>query len=232
MNTRSHSWQDIQRRIIGNIRDRTWAPGELIPAEAELARQFGCARTTVNRAMRELAATGVVDRKRKAGTRVVPLVARRVAADIPLVRLQVEERGAGYRFQLACCQIEQPDKSVHAALRLGRRKQALHLKTVHFADDEPFVYEDRWINTATVPQIKKVDLQTVSANEWLVQNVPFSEGEYVVEAKQVNRSIAKILNIDPGSSVLVSTRSTWQQQESVTLVTSYHSSGHKIRFEI
>ena len=232
MSTRSHSWQDIQERIIGNIRDRTWAPGELIPAEADLARQFGCARTTVNRAMRELAATGVVDRKRKAGTRVVPQLARRVAADIPIVRLQVEEKGARYHFSLASVQVEQPDKRIHAALSLGRRKQALHIKTVHFADDEPFVYEDRWVNTATVPEIKKIDLTTVSANEWLVHNVPFTEGEYVVEARQASRSIAKILNTDPGSSVLVSTRSTWQQQESVTLVTSYHSCGYKIRFEI
>ena len=75
-------------------------PGQLIPREVELAAQFGCARTTVNRALRDLAQTGVIDRKRKAGTRVAMQKARRVTAEIPVIRTQIESTGRQYRFDI------------------------------------------------------------------------------------------------------------------------------------
>ena len=66
--TQNHSWQSIQQEISRRIAERIWLPGELIPNEVVLAEEFGCARATVNRAMRELASTGLLERKRKAGT--------------------------------------------------------------------------------------------------------------------------------------------------------------------
>ena len=64
------SWQDIKRAVITRISERVWRPGELIPGEQELAREFGCARATVSKAMRELADAGLLERRRKAGTRI------------------------------------------------------------------------------------------------------------------------------------------------------------------
>ena len=98
--TQSNTWQDIQERIKDNIKNGTWSPGDLIPGEATLAEQYGCARTTVNRALRELAATGVVDRKRKAGTRVAVQKTRRVTAEIPVIRAQVEKQDKAYHFDI------------------------------------------------------------------------------------------------------------------------------------
>jgi len=59
--SRTHTWQEVQQRIRQNIKDGTWLPGQLIPGEVTLAGEFGCARATVNRALRELAQTGVID---------------------------------------------------------------------------------------------------------------------------------------------------------------------------
>ena len=39
-----------------------WTPGALMPSEAELVAQFGVSRMTVNRALRELQAEGLVER--------------------------------------------------------------------------------------------------------------------------------------------------------------------------
>ena len=67
--------------IIGRRR-RDWPPGALIPGEEALAQEFGVARATVNRALSELARAGVLERRRKAGTRVAagtPVVAGNVS---------------------------------------------------------------------------------------------------------------------------------------------------------
>ena len=66
----TNSWRGVHTELLRRINDKEWRPGSMLPNETDLAEEFGCARTTVNRAMRELADAGILDRKRKAGTRV------------------------------------------------------------------------------------------------------------------------------------------------------------------
>ena len=63
-------WEEIRAEVLRRIERRDWRPGATIPTEEQLAAEFGCARATVNRALRELAEAGVLERRRKAGTRV------------------------------------------------------------------------------------------------------------------------------------------------------------------
>ena len=72
----------------------------MLPGEVELAEEFGCSRTTMNRALREVAELGLLDRKRKAGTRVRMAPIRQVRFEMPIVRTEVEKSGASYRFIL------------------------------------------------------------------------------------------------------------------------------------
>ena len=54
----AQTWQSVQKEVLRRIHAREWKPGDLIPNEAELAKEFGCARPTVNRALRTLAEGG------------------------------------------------------------------------------------------------------------------------------------------------------------------------------
>ncbi|WP_187430487.1 GntR family transcriptional regulator [Roseobacter fucihabitans] len=56
--------------MLRRIHAREWKPGDLIPNEADLAIEFGCARSTLNRAFRSLAQRSFPDRKRKAVARL------------------------------------------------------------------------------------------------------------------------------------------------------------------
>ena len=71
MNNATH--QGIREAIRARIVAAEWDLGERIPGEVDLAEEYGCSRTTVNRALQTLADEGVVERKRKGGTRVRPL---------------------------------------------------------------------------------------------------------------------------------------------------------------
>ena len=230
--TRSHTWQDIQARIRRKIEDQTWSPGDLIPGEVALAKQFGCARTTVNRALRELAATGVIDRKRKAGTRVAKSRSRRVTAEIPVIRAQIEAQAKEYRFSILENRSLVPPVYIQKSLSLKTGHKALHLRSVHYADNKPYIYEDRWINTSTVEKIRQVDLTHTSANEWLVENVPFTSGEFVVIACLPGKTVINALELSSGEPVLESRRTTWIADKAVTTVALYYQSGHQMRFEI
>ena len=228
---RVHSWQSIQRRIRQKIDDHTWAPGDLIPGEVELAGQFGCARATVNRALRELAQTGIIDRKRKAGTRVAVQRTRKATTDIPVIRKQVEQQGKTYRFELVNKRQVRAPMRVARKMRLPDQGKILHLRTVHYAGDTPFVYEERWINSETVPAILQLDFTQTSANEWLVAQVPFSAGQLKVSACLANRTVASALRIMPQDAVLYSERQTWLETRSVTLAGMYYPASFRMEFD-
>ena len=87
---RMNTWQSVRSEVLERIRTREWAPGELIPTEQQLAVQLGCARATVNRALRELADSGIVERRRKVGTRVTSTPSRRTTLEMPVVRDEIE----------------------------------------------------------------------------------------------------------------------------------------------
>ena len=94
------SFQDIRDEVLRRIQDRVWDQGALLPTEQELSEEFGCARATVNRALRELAERGIIDRKRKSGTRVAIAPVKQARLEITVTRQQVEDMNAVYRYRL------------------------------------------------------------------------------------------------------------------------------------
>jgi GntR family transcriptional regulator, transcriptional repressor for pyruvate dehydrogenase complex len=58
------AYRKVAVALLARITDRTLSAGDRLPAEHELARQFGVNRSTVREAMRELESTGVLRRHR------------------------------------------------------------------------------------------------------------------------------------------------------------------------
>jgi len=60
--------QQVYAALEQEIRSGRLRPGERLPSEAELVRQFGTSRITVGRAVRDLQLAGLVDRRAGSGT--------------------------------------------------------------------------------------------------------------------------------------------------------------------
>ncbi len=216
--------EDIRRKILDGI----WPPGTLLPGEIELAEQFECARATVNRAMRELAEEGFIERKRKAGTRVCISPKRQARFDIPVVRQEIEAAGQKYRYALL-------DRAVNAApdwlcerLNLPAGAVALRLNCLHFAHDMPFQLEERWINLTALPEAETQAFDVIGPNEWLVAAVPFSEVEISFSAINAEEHIARQLGMDTGQAVFLSERSTWWKEQAITYVRQYFHRNYRM----
>ena len=61
-------YSSIVNRLIACITDGTWAPGEVIPAEAELAKIFDVSRNSIREALKALSFSGVFSAKAGKGT--------------------------------------------------------------------------------------------------------------------------------------------------------------------
>ena len=145
-NERLPVYQNIKTEIREWIQTGIWKQGGLIPVEVTLAKEFGCARATVNRALRELAEEGIFERRRKAGTRVVMLTGRSANFEIPRIRLEIEETGATYQYALLLREVTVPPANVRSKLETSPEICSLHLLCLHYSNESPFQFEDRWID--------------------------------------------------------------------------------------
>ncbi len=222
------TYRDVKADILGKITRGDYAPGSAMPNEVDLAASYGCARATVNRAMRELAEDGIIERRRKAGTRVRLAPVRQARFDIPVVRREIEERGAVYRYALVQRRILVAPDWLRARLALDTGARVLHLTCMHYADGGPYQHEDRWINLAVTPDAARTDFSETGPNEWLVAAVPFSNAEISFLAVQADAALAEHLCCAPGDALFQAERSTWWESRAVTFVRLTHRHGHRM----
>jgi GntR family transcriptional regulator, histidine utilization repressor len=221
-------FRDVKREVFRRIRNNEWGPGTLLPGEVELAAEFGCARATVNRAMQELSDDGIIERRRKGGSRVKLAPVRQVTFEIPIIRAEVEAKGAEYRYQLISNSAEKAPKWLQARLGLAADTRVRHVECLHFADRTPFQYEDRWINLAAVPRAEAADFAMISPNEWLVSEVPYTNAEVRFSATRADRKISKHLKTVVGEPIFLAERTTWLSETPVTNVRLYFAPAYQM----
>lgn len=226
--TQSVSYRFVKADLLAQIRSGQLAPGAALPGEEDLCRRYGAARATINRAMRELAADGLIERKRRAGSRVREAPLRQARFEIPLVRVEIEQQGAAYRYAPMRSQILPCPDWLRARLALPEGAQMRHLACLHFADERPYQFEDRWINLAAAPDARDADMTTVGPNEWLVRNVPFSTAQISFSAYAADAEVAQLLGCAPGEALFQGERQTWREAQPITYVRLLYRAGHRM----
>ncbi|WP_333592369.1 histidine utilization repressor [Brevundimonas sp.] len=208
--------EPLHRRIAGDIERRIasgeWRPGFRIPIETELTAEYGCARMTVSRALSDLAARGLIVRRRRAGTVVAhPPVHSSALVSIPDIQAEIEGRGSAYSHRLLA-------RAVRSARDgdspLGGRVVAL--ETLHLADGLPFALERRLISLDAAPEAETADFETQAPGGWLLAHTPWTEAEHRISAVAADRETAAGLGLALGAACLKLERRTWRDGQGVT----------------
>lgn len=222
------TWMMLKENIHTKILNGTYAPDDKLPKDADLAQEYGCSRSTIQRAMSELSHMGVVDRRRKGGTCVVPLRETRAMITIPIISKEIAQQGKTHTYKILHRAIAIAPAHVLAGFKVPAATKMLHLQSVHFADNVPYIYEDRWVNFKSIPAVLDVDFSVENANEWLVKNRPYSDWTLSMHAINAPQDIAQIMHIGKDHAILVIERFTWHQNTPVTAVKLYTHSGYSL----
>lgn len=204
----------IQEELLGRIVSGAWPPGAPIPHEADLAREFAVTRPTIARALADLVKEGLIERRRRAGSRVAERQSREAVLTISLARREIEAEGRAYGYRLIeRAVVSAPPAIIHATMGSG---PLLRVVCVHTAEGLPWQIESRWISLATVPAAAEQDFTCQSPNEWLVGAVPFSRAVQALSAEAATGAEAETLGLAEGAPVFVITRRTWIGEAPVT----------------
>lgn len=223
------NWQSVQTEVLRRIHAREWKPGDLIPNEVDLALEFGCARATVNRALRAVAETGLLDRRRKAGTRVAVQPVAKAMLHIAVIRTEIEKLGQKYGYQRITHAQSVPPITISEAMKSNADRPLLNIVALHLADGAPYAFEDRWIDPAVVPDALTESFETVSANEWLLTHAPYTHGEISFAATSATIDEAATLQCREHSALFTIDRVTWDGDAAVTKVRLLFGPGHCLR---
>lgn len=208
----------IRAEISERIRSGAWPPGHKIPAEHELMIEYGCSRMTVNKALAPLADTGLIVRRRKAGSFVSRPRIHSVVLDIPDIAAEVTARGEPYSYELLSGRARMANARDMAELGLERPVEVLALRCLHRASGRPFALEERLINLAAVPEAREADFTRAAPGGWLLGHVPWTEAEHRISAANVRKATTAVLGLAPTAACLVLERRTWRGDDRITHV--------------
>ena len=219
---RSLSYETVKTSIQHRIADGGWQPGVRLPSERELVQEFGCARMTVHRALRELEAEGLIERRQGSGSYVAELTPISNLLQVRDIHDEIVERGHAHTTQVFSLVREKATPDVAVAMRLRKGAPVFRCQLLHLENGVPIQYEDRHVNPALAPDLLKRDLTTVTPSAVLFELAPLTEAEQVIEAVLATDEQAKLLDVAPGSALLMVSRRTISQGEVASVARLYH----------
>jgi DNA-binding FadR family transcriptional regulator len=128
------AYRKVAAALMERITDRSLVPGDRLPAELELARQFGVHRSTIREAMRELESSGLIGRERGSKLMVVTRPKHDVVASGVRRALALHDVSYFHVWE-ALTFLEPPLAEVAAKRRTEENMQRLQEAAQRFKDD-------------------------------------------------------------------------------------------------
>ena len=207
----------LERIAAGSLR-----AGERVPSENELTRTLTVSRMTANRALRELAADGVLVRVAGVGTFVAeqrvhahPLEVRNIADEI---------RARGHEYRVKVLALDSLSASRELAERCGVKPGAQldYSLLTHFEDAAPLQVEERYVNPQVAPGYLRNDFSRTTPHEFLIRVAPLQRAEHIVRALVPERRIRRLLRLEAGEACLLIMRRTFSHGRIASVADLYH----------
>ena len=202
-----------------------WEPGVRLPSERELVQAYGCARMTVQRALRELEEEGLIERRQGSGSYVAELHPISNLLQVRDIHDEIRERGHVHATRVCTVARARADASTCAAMRLPRGARVFHVRLVHLENGVPIQLEDRHVNPALAPDLLERDFTRITPSFVLFEHAPLTEAEQVVEAVLADAEQARLLDVAEGSALLMVSRRTVSQGAVASVARLYHPGG-------
>ncbi|MES2820239.1 MAG: histidine utilization repressor [Pseudomonadota bacterium] len=215
-------YQRIKDHILAAIRDGELRPGDRIAAETSLATQFGVSRMTVNRAIRELADAGVVERFVGDGTYVAEPRAESPLTEIRNIADEIRARGHQYSARVAGLAQVSADEDVAQRLGVRLQESVFHSLIVHCENEVPVQLEERHVTPELCPDYLQQDFALITPNQYLSRTCPLTDVEHLLSARLPGPREQQLLQIGAQEPCLLLLRRTWSGGRLVSVARLWH----------
>ncbi|MFW6241884.1 MAG: histidine utilization repressor [Thermodesulfobacteriota bacterium] len=222
----------IYRRIKKLVREQiasgALGPGEQLPSEAELVRQLGASRMTVNRALRELTGEGYLFRIMGVGTFVARTKPQMPLFEIRSIAEEIRLAGGEYDARVHLLREEAAAEDLALEMEMRAGDPVFRSVVVHRDRGTPIQLEDRYVRPDFAPDYLEQDFRRIAPADFLMRIAPTTEVEHILEAIMPLRSTRKLLAIGSDEPCLILHRRTWVGP-TVTTATRFAHPGSRYR---
>jgi GntR family histidine utilization transcriptional repressor len=222
MTTSSLQYQKIKTFILAGIDGGDWAEGAKIPSENELASKFSLSRMTVNRAIKELEADGVVNRVQGKGTFVSPPRPLSSVLKIQGIDDEIRARGNQYSCRVVGLRAVKANSELSYQLEIPAGAEIFHSSIVHCENEIPMQLERRWVKPSIWKRFLQQDFTKQTPHAYMMEQVPFSKGEHTIQAQIADARVRRTLKMDEDEACLTIHRRTWVRDSVASFVKLIH----------
>jgi GntR family transcriptional regulator len=200
----------IQQAILEQIQAGQFQPGAQLPSETDLAQQYQVSRITAKHALDELVRQGRDFRQQGRGTFVAQARIREISGFRSFSE-DVRARGFQPTSQILAFKEVEPQAVIRERLHLPEGEGAFLLKRLRLADQEPVAVETAYLPRSICPGLLQEDLGGGSLYAILTEkyNIVPTWADAEIEAIAATKEDAQLLNLKPGTPVLVAHRVTY-----------------------
>lgn len=200
--------QILRQRILQG----EYSPGSKIPGEWNLSQEYGVSRGTVRRAINTLLNEGLLRTEQGQGTFVVEEPWRtRPFLSLSNFNEEISRQHQQPKTTLLECAILPANASIAHRLKVNKNEPLIYIARLRYANDQPIVYERRYLAQKLCPGLMEEDLEHQSIHQLLIQKyrLPLIRTIHTIEAHVLNDDEASLLQTQPGETAFYIERLTY-----------------------
>jgi len=196
-------YHQLAEILQDRIRSGVYSPGEMIPSEIGLAKQYGIGRPTVRQAMDLLVQKDLIQRKRGSGTYVKKPAPRVDLFSLAGTSQAFSTKGIPIEIRIICpISRETVSQDVSNPFQ---GQTAFSMSRLTLAQSSPVLLEEIFLDTELFAGIETMDLTNRSLAQVVSEHFYLSprEGTQQFKVETPGSKKAKILGVSPKEPVLV-----------------------------
>jgi GntR family transcriptional regulator len=202
-------------------------PGQKLPAEDELAAQFGVSRMTARQGIADLTDEGMLYRRRGSGTFVTHLRVERDHNKLTDFFETARLEGFEAEVQLLDREVVPAKPMIASELALQENEPVIRIRTLRLANDVPVTIYDEYVPYKLRHELLTEDLQSRTAWQILEQSgLVIKRAVQKIEARGADEQIAQLLNLEVDSPILFKNRVIYADDGTPVEVILCHNHGN------
>ncbi len=202
-------YAQVKQYLLDRIAAGKLPDGSRIPSEHALMETLGASRMTVHRALREMAAEGLLHRIQGVGTFVSKPAPRSALLEIFDISEDILRRGHVHQSRILHLEARRVDAEMAAKFALRTRAKIFYSEVLHTEDGVPVQLEARFVSPRFAPRYLDQDFTQQTTNRYLQSIAAASEVEHIVHAVTADARMQALLEIPAIEPCLLVERRTW-----------------------
>jgi len=222
----------LETQIVAGIATGEFQVGSRLPTENDLIGRFKISRTTVRKAIQNLAHRGLVEIRRGTGTFVTqPRITQELTELTGFVE-DMQALGQAPSARLIDQTLVAAGQDVGRQLAVARDAQVMRIRRVRLANGIAISYDETYLPIEIGKKIVTHDLEVEPIFALLEQRygIPLVEAEYRLEAAAADAAAAAALGMAVGSPIFLIERTSYSAGDRPVDYERLHYRGDLIRF--